>query len=418
MVLKMKKRNIFFFLWLPLTLLFFIPLTCWSQLILGQYEDEAPFRTWNTLGIKTAASLAMGETQFTLATDCSVALSNPALLTQLPKITITANSSYHRASFFKYSIVNTGVLFSEGALTDEFTAFDFIGISLRFDDWTFAINWSLLEVYDRPVGESQYVIQNTVYYSIYMNQEGRLKNLNFSLSRKLSKILSIGLGFNRVYGQLDREIIEEWAMDRITISDNKSHEFSGYYFNGGLFLDLTDRFKVGAVFRSPYIKKSESQSVLSYDAPAGGTDIMLEAASSDEYHQPLAIGFGASYEILRDFRVMSEFTFFNWSKYEADYFGEIQRRDYKDVVKIGVGAELVNSFTLFNQDFYLPWRAGFIYDPQPMKEPNAYYIYFTFGSGIHWRGLHFDTAVSIGQERGSGDALSANTIAFSLSYQF
>jgi hypothetical protein len=414
----MRKRNIFFLLLLFFTLLFFFPLASWSQLVLGQYEDEAPFRTWNTLGIKTASSLGMGEIQFTLATDCSVALSNPALLTELPKITFSFNSSYHRASFFKYSIVNTGVLFSEKTLTDDFTAFDFIGISLRLSDWTFALNWSLLEVYDRPVADYQYMFQDTLYYSIYMNQQGRLNNLNFSLSRKLSKILSVGLGFNRVYGQLDREIIEVWAVDRVSISDNKSHEYSGYYFNAGLFLDLTDRFKVAAVFRTPYVKKSESQSVLSYNAPPGGTDITIEASSNDEYHQPLVLGFGASYQILKDFRVMSELTYFNWSKYEADYFGEIQQRDYKDVIKIGVGAEMVNSFTLFNQDFYLPWRAGFSYDPQPMKEPNSHYVYFTFGSGIHWKGLHFDTAVSIGRESGSGDALSTNRIAFSLSYQF
>jgi len=33
----------------------------WSQLIIGQYQDEASFRSWNNLGIASASSLGMGE---------------------------------------------------------------------------------------------------------------------------------------------------------------------------------------------------------------------------------------------------------------------------------------------------------------------------------------------------------------------
>jgi len=414
----MRKRNVFIIFSLLFTLLVFFSSASWSQLVLGQYEDEAPFRTWNTLGMKTASSLAMGETQFTLASDCSVALSNPALLTKLPQVAFTVSYSSNKALFYKYSIVNTGVLFSDQGLSHQYSGIDFIGISLRLNNWAFAVSRSLIEVYHRPLSGYQFESLNEIYYSINLDQRGELNNINFSIAHQLLKSLSLGFGFNYVYGQLDKDFTEEWVIDRITITDSKSHEYTGYYFNGGLALDLSDKFRVGAIFRTPYIKKSKSESLLRYESPGGDTDIKIEATSDDEYNQPLVIGLGASYLISEGLRLMSDLAFYNWSNYKVDYFGEPLQREFKNVIKIGVGAEYLNAFVLFKQVFYVPWRVGFSYDPQPMKEPNSAYINFTFGSGLRWKSLFFDAAVIVGQERGSGDSLSASKAAFTLSYQF
>lgn len=37
-----------------------------SQCIIGQYEDEAPFRTWNILGVYNAQATGLGESLFGL----------------------------------------------------------------------------------------------------------------------------------------------------------------------------------------------------------------------------------------------------------------------------------------------------------------------------------------------------------------
>lgn len=414
----MKERYISFLLSLLFTLLFFFPSASWPQLVIGQYEDEAPFRTWNTLGIKTASSLGRGETQFTLASDCSVALSNPALLTRLPKITYTLNYSSSRALFYKYSLVNTGVLFSEESLSHDFSAFDFLGMSVRLNNWAFGLSWALIENYERPLASFEYGPQDALLYSINFDQQGKLNNLNFSISSEFFEGFSLGFGFNYVYGRLDKDLTEEWFMDGVTITDTKSSDYKGYYFNGGLTLDLTESFRVAAVIRTPYIKKSKSQSVLRYESVTGGTDISIDAASDDEFHQPLVAGLGARFIIFESVKMISEFTLYKWSDYKVDYFGEPLQRDFIDVIKIGIGAEYENSIELFNQVFYLPWRAGFSYDPQPMKEPSSSYVYITIGSGIRWKNLLFDAAFIFGQERGSGDALSVSKVAFSLSYHY
>lgn len=154
-----------------------LPKVSFSQMI-GQYEDEAPLRTWNSFGLQTAPSLAMGETQFTAATDSAASLSNPALLTALPRITFTLNSSINSASLFKYSAINTGPFYSEGNSILSVLSFDFAGVSMRLKKWTFALSMALLESYARPSAN--------VSYSTYMftlEQSGNLKNINFSVAR-------------------------------------------------------------------------------------------------------------------------------------------------------------------------------------------------------------------------------------------
>ncbi len=392
----------------------FIPRNSWPQLTLGQYEDEAPFRTWNTFGLSTASSLAQGEIQFTLAADSSAALSNPALLSELPNFTLTLNSSVSSASFFKYSIVNTGVLYSRENIFLNLLALDFAGISLRVKNWTFALSIALPESYYRPEAKAQ-----SSSYSLEFVQEGELKNVNFSLAWKVARLLAAGIGVNYVFGDYKKDIIDQWTSSDITITDSLSHEFRGFYLNGGLLLDFGDRIRLAAVFRSPYVKKADSHSLKRNYSPAGDTDIKIEASSQSEYKQPLVIGLGLSCEFSPNFRAASEAAFYQWSKYEIIYFeqeGEIQR-EFKDVVKVGAGVEYTANIKLFGQRTGLPLRAGMCYDPQPMKEPNSSYLYFSLGTGLHWGKLNLDVGMLFGKESGSGDSLSAKKFGMSLSFR-
>jgi hypothetical protein len=386
-------------------------------MVLGQYEDEAPFRTWNTFGITTARSLAMGETQFTLGSDCAVSLTNPALLTRLPKITFAVSSSFNIAQLYRYSIVNTGPFYTRENLSIRVIAFDFAGASIRLKKWTLALSIGLIESYDRPLAEDVYDPAGTVLYLLRVDQEGNLKNINFSIARKLFGGLSVGIGLNYAYGFLEKDISEQLNAGSIAITDSKSHKFQGFYLNGGLVWKLADKIEVAAVFRMPYVKKSKSESFLNYLSPGGDTDIIIEASSRDEYKQPFVAGIGVSYKFSPKLRAASDFTFYNWSKYRVNYFEEELRRDFKDIIKIGAGIEHLSSRRVFGQEVNIPLRAGLIYDPQPMKEPNSSYYYLSLGTGIHWGKFLFDGAVILGRESGSGNSLTASKVALSLSFR-
>ena len=406
----------------PIYLILFLivisfPGTAFSQLVLGQYEDEAPVRTWNKLGISTASSLSMGNTLFTLASDCSVALTNPALLTRLSRFTFTISSSYSTASLFKYSIVNTGVLATEKNQSVDLYAIDFLGASMSFNGWALALNFGILEHYDRPAIESRYVEGEILFHQMNFRQKGELKSINLALSREISKGVSLGFGINYVTGNFEKSIIEELYWLDITISDEKNQDIDGFYFNGGLVADLSDRLTISAMFRTPYERKADSKSLLRYYSPQGNTDIKIEASANSIYKQPLALGLGLSYKLMNNFLMVSEFSFFNWSKYEVNFFGEDMKRKFKNTVRISAGLEYSSSFRMFNKEGKVPLRLGLCYDPQPMKEPNSYYLIFSLGTGLHWENFSLDLGVHTGGETGSGDELTSRRVMLSLGFR-
>lgn len=410
----MASKKFFFFLIFFLLISLTTPL--WPQLILGQYEDEAPLRTWNKLGINNASSIGLGGTSYAFGLDCSVSLLNPALLSNLPKINLSFNSSFSSTSFLKYSIINTGVLGTDKNIFLYIYSLDFAGFSTRIKEWTFSLSHGLLEIYDRPSAEQNYYYRGQLYYTLDFNQEGNLKLINFSLSRKLSKHFSFGFGLNYVYGNLKKNIQEKWMDTKITITDNKSHEFKGIYVNAGLWIAISDKLSVAAIFRTPYMKKAESQSLYRYFSPLGDTDIKIEASSQNRYKQPLVIGIGLSYRFSPKLRTASDLSFFNWSRYKVTYFEEELKRDFKNIIKISAGLEYLSELNIFSHRTEIPLRAGLTYDPQPMRVPDSSYLYFSFGSGIHWGKFWLDLGACFGQEKGSGDSLSARKISLSLSF--
>lgn len=392
------------------------PLSSWAQLTLGQYEDEAPFRTWNTAGIPTASSLGMGEARFALAHDPSAALINPARLTSLPTYSISINGSYSTASFNKYSIVNTGVLYTQGNSSIGVYTLDFAGFSATFKDWVLGISVGLLEQYDRPSLKPGYEYQGQIVYTLDFQQDGILRNYNISLARKFFGRLALGVGINFISGSMEKNIEENYSHNGVTITDFKKNEFKGFYVNGGIAIDLTDKFTAAAIFRAPYSKEAESKSSLRFYIPGGNTDIKIEAAATNTFQQPLILGVGFDYRLSEAFRVASDVSFFNWSSYSVDYYDEELKRTFKNIIKIGGGLEYISSLNIFGQDMLVPLRIGIIYDPQPMKEPSSHYLYYTIGIGFYWRGFRLDTGTCLGNEKGSGQDLFARRFSASLSY--
>jgi long-subunit fatty acid transport protein len=392
------------------------PMFSWAQLIIGQYEDEAPFRTWNTLGVPTASSLGIGEARFALAADTSAGLINPALLISLPRFSFTINGSHSAASFNKYSIVNTGVLLSQGNSSMKVYTIDFAGFSATYRDWAFGLSVGLLEHYERPAQNPKFQYQSQILYDLDFQQDGILRNYNISLARKLFRRLSLGIGINFVSGYFEKSIEENYFYNDVMISDVKTHDFKGYYVNGGIVVGVTDRLTAAAIFRTPYSKKAESESKLRYFSPRGNTDIRTEVSATSIYKQPLVLGVGFDYRLSEALRVASDMSYFNWSSYSVESFDEELSRRFKNIIKIGGGFEYSSFLHLFGQTIRVPLRAGVSYDPQPIKEPSTYYLYYTIGLGIYWRGIHLDAGAIFGNEKGSGHDLSARKLALSLSY--
>ena len=391
-----------------------LPVASPAQLVIGQYEDEAPLRSWNTFGMALAPSLGRGETRFAAADDCSAALVNPALLLSLPKFSVCLNGSYSYASLYRYSIINTGVLLTEKNPAIGLYALDFGGISFSHKGWAIALTASLVESYDRPKVSARSYYQGIPYYDISFGQTGYLRIYNLAVGRAFGRAVQAGIGFNFVQGELQREVIDRDFSEDITISQGVDQEYSGFYLNAGILARLTARLDVACVFRTPYDKKAEGQSRLRYQAPGGGTDILIEAASDDRCRQPWAAGLGVGYAISENIRFVGDLAYFLWSQYRTKFFGENERRDFRDTFKAAAGGEYSLHARLFGHDAAIPLRLGISYDEQPMRIPDSAYTNLTAGAGIRWRGLVFDVGGLFGRESGSGSSLKTLRIASSL----
>lgn len=401
----------------PLFFLFILlPSSGWTQVKIGQYVDEAPVRTWNNLGVLTAPAVGLGETQFTLARDSSVALTNPALLSRLPKFTVSLNGSFMRATLFKYSLINTGAVTASGTIDVRVIALDYAGASVRFKRFTLALSFALLEYYYRPGVRVESLYEGNLYHTLEFDQDGGLRTINFALAYKINDRLSAGIGANFIKGTLDKSVEERYYVTEITQEDKDSCDYSGFYINGGVVYDVSDRVTVAAMVRTPYTKKAVSESLIRYES--NYVEIKMEARAEDNtYRQPLVIGVGANYKLTDDFVVASDLTYFDWSSYAVTYFEEELDRDFRDVVKVSAGGEYWGDFRLFGKEWRFPLRLGINYDPQPMKDPNVHYLYVSAGTGFQVGRFSVDLSGMFGKEYGSGDSLSGQKVALTLNYR-
>ncbi len=393
-----------------------IPRPARAQIVLGQYEDEAPLGSWNSLGPVSGPSLACGGVRIGAAWDFSGAFVNPSLLIGLPRFSASAGGSLLSASLGKFALYNTGVLGGSARLTQNVYALEFGGLSIRTGGWAFAAGAGVMESTDRPRLKYSLSDRGVPVYGIDFEQDGWLRVINLSAARKISRRLALGVGVNAVTGKLDRGLVEEYPADGITILDQRRQDFRGWFANAGLTWEFSDRLSCSAMFRTPCVRKADGRSLLEYSVPSAGTDIRIEAAAADEYRQPWVAGAGFSWRPAGNLRVMTDLAWFNWSSYRMTYFEEERARAFRNVLTFGAGLEYMSTLRLFGRDVRSPLRAGIMVDPQPMRAPHSTYYAFTFGGGFVLGRFRLDLAGAVGAEKGSGDSLGVRRAAVTLTY--
>ena len=387
-----------------------------AQLVLGQYEDEAPLGTWNIFGAPSAPSVGLG-VSFVRATDPSISLTNPALLAGLPRFSIALSGSYAAATLYKYSFVNTGVASSDGDLAAGVLGFDHGAFAFRSGKWAFALAAAVPESYARPAVLAGFEGEG-MSYELSLDQTGRLRLFHGAIARQLPAGFSVGLGLSYASGTLDRSIVERTSTAErvVTITDDKGERLHGLFVNGGVSWEATRRLTASLAFRSPYLKKGDGRSLLRYEVAGAGTDIRIEAEAVNEYLQPWIVGAGCAYSLSESWSFAAELAWFGWSAYEVTYYDEPLVRSFRNVVRAGAGGEYLAPARMFGKSVMIPFRAGVVFDPQPMREPRSSYLALALGTGLRLRALAVDISGRIGRESGSGDSLKAAKIVLSLRY--
>lgn len=387
----------------------------WGQLVLGQYADEAPLGTWNAFGAPSAPAAALGGCQFARAFDVSASLSNPALLLKLPRSSASLGASYLSASMYRYAMVNTGVIESQGNLAVGVLGLDHGGFAVRTGGWAFALAVAAPESYARPG-----LVLNNGGYQLTFKQSGYLRIFHAGIARRLAAGLSLGLGLNYATGRLDRTTVEQTAdiLRIVTITDDKGEASHGVFLNGGLTWDATPALTAAVVVRSPYVKHGPATSLLRYEVNPTGTDIRIEAEAENSARQPWVVGLGGSYRLAPAWTVTADAAWFGWSSYEGTYFEEPLARAFRDIVKGGLGIEYRAPTHVSRKPARIPLRLGLSVDPQAMTDVPSTYLAVTFGTGLELASFAIDLSASIGRENGSGRDLKAGRILLAMRYVF
>jgi hypothetical protein len=399
--------------WLMLFLLLF-PWLSSAQTIIGQYEEEAPLRTWNISGFIPASGIGRAEIMTIVADSPAVAFNNPSLIAGLPRVSFYLNGSISRSSLFRFGPVNTGILKSSQNLWVRTTALDGAGLALKAGNWACSFGAAITEYYDRPSVLAESVSGGKTNYKINFRQEGFLRSYNLALARNLSQKLAIGLALNLSRGRVERKTEESWPPNQIFIQDEKDGSLKDKYLRFGLMADISKSFKIAVALEPAHRMEKESYSSIEYSAKTTGTKIAIEDRASDFIQKPLQLSLAGSYLLGQQWLFCGEVTFLNWSKYNLTWFSEKETRNFRDVVRLALAVENLISFNLFRQSFILTTRFGILTDPQPMKVPRS--TYYSLGSGfsLGWKWFRLDFGASWGQENGSGSSLQRFRSALAL----
>lgn len=383
-----------------------------AQLVVGQYEDEAPLSSWNILGAVSPAAWGAGGLRISRAFDAWASTTNPALLADLPSSSLSLGASLLSAELFRFSLVNTGVLSTSSNLPVSSLSWDGAALAGRVAGWTLAATAALVESYGRPLVD----FTRSSTYRLRFDQTGALRLWSAAAARRFGRRLAVGLGINYVSGRLDRATIETWPEDGIAITDEKSERLSGLFFNLGVRTELASRLGWSLAVRTPFVKAGDGRSLFRYESSA--TDVRIEGEGQSRYRQPWVVGTGLEWRPSEGWSLAAEATIFLWSGYEAIVLDDPLPRRFRNVVTAAAGVERLMQGRLGRSAVLFPVRVGVFVDPQPMDDLHSTYYGVTLGTGLRMGRLAVDLAGAAAFESGSGDRLRTGRVSVGLSYVY
>jgi len=393
--------------------------------------DNMESLTFNPVG-SGARALGMGGAFIAIADDATAASWNPAGLIQLktPEISVVTDFSNwienNEFNVDRFQSVHSH--FFEKNL-NYFSLTSPINIFNR--DIIISLNYQHLYEFERELNLKYDKITNED--SLYnITQDGKLSAIGIALCFQFRPELSVGITFNfwnnlagsNGWDQTTRErypVLTEFYID-----DSISHKYSfqGFNLNLGILWDITDRFRIGAVFKTPFTADLEhtvlftSLSPTFYKTPPD--------KFSEQLKMPLSYGIGIAYRFSDNFTLSTDFYTTDWPNFilidpDADQYSfingkKIELSNVKPTYQIRSGAE----YLVINKklEYIIPVRCGVFYDPMPADGSPDNYYGFSLGSGISIASYVLDIAfqyklgINVGEKKLKSFGFSQNVQEF------
>jgi long-subunit fatty acid transport protein len=435
----------------------------------AQQESDIAVAETNFSGVvgSGARAIGMGGAFIAIADDATAASWNPGGLGQLEKPEFTLVGRHQNYQNMLPASGDGLSLF--GALNIDTTSygFDFISFTYPFRigklkivpqvSYQRAISFNLESTQNdvqfvnqgmNPQLQEQVIFRGTFIESQVF--KGGLDTVSFSVGARLFKRFNIGvsanLWLNGYEGELQRhftgELYLQGAEDPLRTEEDSSFELfaadiKGVNVNIGVLVDVTDKLKIGAVYKSTFKADMEYSWQQERGAFFGGEDGGTERRERDgksTLEWPETWGLGFSYRPIDALTISIDFTKTSWSKSILRNFqlpprpgegegqpGEgggqpgtggqgIRIRDVYFPTLIPVNSNVTGGFEQFDtrqvrvgieyvfigKNVLVPLRLGFFTDSQYYSDSSGEEITFlgvTGGLGLKWGKFSMDLAV-------------------------
>ena len=181
-------------------------------------------------------------------------------------------------------------------------------------------------------------------------------------------------------------------------SESRYSRYDQYYFEGvnfnlGFLWNISPKWTVGAIFKTPFTAD------LKHDYKWSNSNIVLGVPGLSNYESntgsvhetidmPMAYGLGLSYRLSDEFTVSTDFYKVNWSEYVLHTSSgrdvspisgrPISEVSISDTYHLRIGAE----YLWIGDEIMVPLRGGLFYDPAPAEESPENFYGFSLGSGL------------------------------------
>ncbi len=442
--MKTKKIKIFINLICLLAVIFFYSDSAISDsvVIQGSKHIDIP-SSFNPLG-SGARALGMGGAFIAIADDATAASWNPGGLIQLehPEMSIVYNYTKRKETHrFSASISDSyDNHYSDVDLND----INYLSISYPFNtfDRNMIISLNVQHLYNFSYnGEFKMFsqlpaekIEEELFrnnYSFEVAQDGDLYALGVAFGLQISPRISIGAtlnywgdtffnnGWSNSYSNLSTNYSSLFSTEA-TLIQQEDFCFDGWNFNLGMMWQISDKWSIGCVFKSPFaadidhsLRLIESKKITLLLSP---TDTAqndefnlpvsenLESDNRMEFNEnidmPMSYGIGAAYRYSDKITLSSEIYRTHWEdfiytkqngiKLSPITARSVEQSDIDTTIWYRVGGE----YLIIGNKCVIPIRAGFFYDPAPASgSPDKYYG-FSLGSGVAYKRWIFDIALT------------------------
>ena len=372
--------------------------------------------TFNPVG-SGARALGMGGAFIAVADDATAASWNPGGLTQLetPEFSIVGGI-VKRTEDLEFgtnpeadgsnTLANQKLNYLSGTYPFDIAGVNMV-VSLNYQNL-----YDLTREWDFPLNLSSPGFD--VNQQIDLEQNGTLAAWGLAYSVQIHRKLSIGATLNiwedGIYDNKWKQKINETGSGVLGANNfnfnsrsNDRFTFDGINANIGLLWNVTSKFNIGAVFKTPFeadiSKKTSFSSIIEFpDDPLPPQEAHISDKTSLDLDMPMSYGVGFAYRFSDTLTTSLDIYRTHWDDFELEdsqgnktspISGKPSSQSDVDATwQVRMGAE----YLFIGQKMVVPLRAGVFYDPAPAEgDPDDFYG-FSLGTGLGFDEVVFDIA--------------------------